>query len=100
LIKKDAINIVVPYAERIDEFQLLKREAEQNGLSRSWVRRATPLAVSLFRPPLDSHIWPYLIPVSSLHDDRSVDWYILAEKSHYDPLLGLAIPDVQNSLIA
>lgn len=102
LIAQDAINVLVPYGEGIEEFNALRTEADRKGLSRDWIRRARPLTVSLYRPKLDDTIWDALIPVKVAgRGDREQDeWFIYAIKEHYHPVLGLVPTGSLNNWIA
>lgn len=91
LIKQDAINVLVPYAPMMTEFERLSYEADKTGLTAAWIKDAQLLAVSLYRPKPDDTVWDALIPVKA--GGRKVcgegDWYIYAVKEHYHPELGL-----------
>ncbi|MES4784848.1 MAG: CRISPR-associated helicase/endonuclease Cas3, partial [Nitrospiraceae bacterium] len=102
LIAQDAINVVVPYAERLDEFAALRDEADRKGLTASWIRRARSLTVSLHRPKMDDTIWDVLIPVkvAGRGDREQNEWFIYAVKEHYHPILGLVPTGSLNDWIA
>ena len=68
------------------------------GLSRTWMRKAQPHIVNLFRPKQDHVIWRYLRGVPITGGGVSEDWFIYLEPpgskpSHYDELLGLIPPE-------
>ena len=50
LIDQAAVQVLVPWAERYDDFLALRAEAETTGISGAWMRRAQGLAVSVYRP--------------------------------------------------
>jgi len=91
LIKQDAINVLVPYAPMMKEFERLCNEADKIGLTTAWIRNARLLAISLYRPKPDDMVWDSLIPVKT--GERKIrgegDWFIYAVKEHYHPQLGL-----------
>lgn len=91
LIKQDVINVLVPYAPLIAEFDRIRAEAEKIGLTATWIKNARKLTVNLYRPKLYDTIWDSLIPVKT--GRRKVrgegDWFIYAVKDHYSPDLGL-----------
>lgn len=102
LIAQDAINILVPYGERLDQFAALRDEADGKGLTADWIRRARPLAVSLYRPKMDDAIWDALIPVkiAGRGDREQSEWFIYAIPEHYHPILGLVPTGSLNNWIA
>lgn len=102
LIAQDAINVLVPYDEQLDEFASLRDEADRKGLTGAWIRRARPLTVSLYRPKMDDTIWDALIPVkvAGRGDREQNEWFIYAIKEHYHPMLGLVPTGSLNNWIA
>ena len=102
LIKQDAINIVVPYGERISEFELLLDEANKIGLTAEWIKRARPLTVSVYRPKYNDIIWESLVPVkiAARKDRENNEWFIYMKKEDYHPMLGLIPSDSPNIWIA
>ncbi|PWB43551.1 MAG: CRISPR-associated helicase/endonuclease Cas3 [Rhodocyclales bacterium] len=102
IIKQDAINVLVPYSPRQALFDELAAEAESRGLSGAWIRRARPLAVSLYRPREDDAIWDALLPVplAGRRQRENNDWFIYAVPVHYHPQLGLVPPGRLNVWIA
>jgi CRISPR-associated endonuclease/helicase Cas3 len=91
LIKQDAINVLVPYQPLIEEFDKLCDEGNTIGLTSEWIRRARPLAVSVYRPKHDDTIWDSLITVkiAGRNDKEQNDWFIYIRKEDYHPVLGL-----------
>lgn len=102
LITQDAINILVPYGEQLDQFATLRDEADRKGLTADWIRHARPLTVSLYRPKLDDTIWDALVPVkvAGRGDREQNEWFIYAIKEHYHPVLGLVPTGSLNNWIA
>ena len=88
LMDKNSINILVPYD--LEKYHGLSREADK--LQKSWINKAQPYSVSLYRPQADDPIWQYLIPIGK--EDYSKDWFIYQERfaKDYDSALGLLPP--------
>jgi hypothetical protein len=80
------INVLVPYD--LEKYDQLANEARGHGLTASWIRRARPYVVSVYRPRPSDPIWSFLEPVP-VKNGKSEEWTIYTEPSHYDPLLGL-----------
>lgn len=107
LIKEDSINVLVPYDQAtfdslVDE--LHSEDSRQPGFLRRWMRRATPHAVSLFRPHGNEALWNHLEPVQfgrrrSEHS-RDGTWFIASSGVTYDPLFGFVEPTLEDSWIA
>ena len=102
LIDQSAIQVLVPWAERWDDFESLRAEAERNGISANWMRRAQGLAVSVYRPRNGLPAWAipaklrrYGASTSGVSDE----WFIL-EGDYYDDTLGLNPPDGPQVFIA
>lgn len=97
IIKQDAINVVVPYAPQQALYDRLRDEADRQGLTVGWIRRARPLAVSLYRPRDDDPVWDALlpVPVAGWRYREQNDWFIHTVAGDYHPHLGLApVPHV------
>lgn len=102
LIKQDAIQILVPWVDRVEEFRALYDEAGQMGITGSWVRRAQGLAVSVYRPQDGLPAWAIpakLRRYGSSPRGVSDEWFIL-EGDFYDDALGLKPPDGPQIFIA
>jgi len=102
LIDTNAIQVLVPWYDRWDEFCSLRAEAESIGISADWMRRAQGLAVSVYRRNGGPPAWA--IPVKLKHcgkvgDGVSDEWFIL-EGGYYDNTLGLNPPDGPQLFIA
>lgn len=83
IIDQDSVNVLVAYdGERYEE---LAGEARCKGLSRDWVMRARPYAVSCFRKEAAS-----MEPVPLKDRTESGDWYLYDK--HYDSGTGLQVP--------
>lgn len=102
LIDTDAIQVLVPWAQRWDEFRALRAEADTVGINADWMRRAQGLAVSVYRRKDGPPAWA--IPTKLRRRGRtdagdSNEWYIL-EGDYYDDTLGLNPPDGPQLFIA
>jgi len=102
LIDQDAIQVLVPWADRWDDFQALRGEADQTGISAGWMRRAQGLAVSVYRPRGGLPAWA--IPAKLKRRGKadggvSDEWFIL-EGNYYDDTLGLKPPEGPQLFIA
>lgn len=103
LIENDTINVIVPYPDAMALFDEISRMAERDGLTGALIRKARPLAVSLFRPKQDSTVWDSLLEVQSFKKGRrarQAEWFIAAKPEHYHPQLGLMLPEGLNLWIA
>ncbi len=88
VIEQDAINVIVPYAR--EEVTALEEDLEERGrLTRDWIRRARPHAISLNRTAAARR--PDLQPCRlGPGGDRSESWFWLLSQQAYDnDLLGL-----------
>lgn len=96
LIDQDAINVLVPYEpEAFHHLRAQLREGRR--IPASWLRRARPHTVNLYRPRPDNPIWSFLEPaVRPANEQKPADWFFLLDASLYDSaLLGLiAAPTV------
>ena len=102
LIDQSAIQVLVPWTDRWDEFDALRAEAEHDGISANWMRRAQGLAVSVYRPRNGLPAWAipaklrrYGASASGVSDE----WFIL-EGDFYDDTLGLNPPLGEQVFIA
>ncbi len=83
IIEQDSVNVLVAYDR--DQYEDLAREARIDGLSRDWVARARPFAVSCFRQDASQ-----MEPVPLKDRTESGDWYIYGK--NYDSWTGLEVP--------
>lgn len=97
LIVQDAIQVLVPWANRYHEFLELRTEADQQGISANWMRRAQGLAVSVYRTNDGPPVWA--IPAKLRRGGVSDEWFIL-EGDFYDDTLGLNPPKGEQVFIA
>ncbi|MCC6967702.1 MAG: CRISPR-associated helicase Cas3' [Nitrospira sp.] len=97
LIVQDAIQVLVPWASRHDEFLELRTEADRHGISANWMRRAQGLAVSVYRTADGPPAWA--IPAKLRRGGVSDEWFIL-EGDFYDDTLGLNPPKGEQVFIA
>ena len=83
IIEQDSVNVLVAFdTERYAE---LAAEVRAKGLSRDWVMRARPYAVSCFRKDATA-----MEPVPLKDRTSSGDWFLYDR--HYDARTGLEIP--------
>jgi CRISPR-associated helicase Cas3/CRISPR-associated endonuclease Cas3-HD len=97
VIEKDAVNVLVPYDDGV--FMTLSREVRNDGLTRDWIRRARPHAVSIFRPRAATPEEGYLEPVPVRRGQFASDWFLLADRKHYQPETGLQLPKAAEVLM-
>ena len=97
IIVQDAIQVLVPWADRYDEFLELRTEADGQGISANWMRRAQGLAVSVYRTNGGAPAWA--IPAKLQRGGVSDEWFIL-EGDFYDDTLGLNPPKGEQVFIA
>lgn len=106
LIEQDAIQVVVPWSERIDNYEQL-REQSLRGIDGRWMRRAQALAVSVYRPKSGHPAWGCLPAARLRRGGASDEWFVLEDPNRHDPTrrmyddtLGLRLPDGQQVMIA
>ncbi|MDR4461694.1 MAG: CRISPR-associated helicase Cas3' [Nitrospirales bacterium] len=102
LIIQSAIQILVPWADRYEEFQALRSEADQQGIGANWIRRAQGLSVSVYRTNDGPPAWAIpakLKRYSASNSGVSDEWFIL-EGDFYDDTLGLNPPKGEQVFIA
>ncbi|BBJ22383.1 CRISPR-associated helicase Cas3' [Candidatus Nitrotoga sp. AM1P] len=97
LIDQNSIQVLVPWADRWDEFDTLRSEAEREGISAKWMRRAQGLAVSIYQTIDEPPAW--VIPAKLRRGGTSDEWFIL-EGDYYDDTLGLNPPKGEQVFIA
>lgn len=97
LIDQNTIQVLVPWAERREEFAALRNEAERGGISAGWMRRAQSLAVSIYLTKDGSPAWA--IPAKLRRGGTSDEWFFL-EGNYYDDILGLNPPKGEQVFIA
>jgi CRISPR-associated helicase Cas3/CRISPR-associated endonuclease Cas3-HD len=97
LIEKNAIQVLVPWAECFEAFKSLRAEADKDGINADWIRRAQGLAVSVYRNQDGPPAWA--IPAKLRRGGFSDEWFIL-EGDFYDEVLGLNPPEGEQVFIA
>ena len=97
LIEHNAIQVLVPWIERKQEFGALRLEAEREGIYADWIRRAQGLAVSVYRTKDGPPAWA--IPAKLRRGGVSDEWFIL-EGNFYNDTLGLNPPKGEQVFIA
>ncbi len=98
-IGKSGVNILVPYAPLIREYESLADEARSGRVNRAWFSRARPLTVGAFLRG-DSAAGAWLEPVK-MKGEEVPDWYILMKPDFYqqDVGLNLKLADDANNFI-
>lgn len=96
VIDKNAINVLVPYV--LDIFEQLEEEVKSKGLTRSWISRARPYTIGLYKPNQNDPVREWLVPIK-VNDKTSDDWFIYLNKEHYNSKTGL-VPTSLDCLIA
>ena len=81
LIEQDTINVLVPYDAAA--FELLSGEVRKTGLTASWIHRARPFTISLYRPNKNNHVLGRLEPVRVGRDETAHDWFIYSYPKDY-----------------
>ena len=102
LIDQSAIQVLVPYEQKRDLFDELRRQQDEEGINAQWIRKAQGLAVSVYRPKSDHPAWGVLIAAKLRYGgDPSDEWYILEDRNNefYDGVSGLCLPKSQSQLI-
>lgn len=97
LIVQDAIQVLVPWVSRHDEFLELRTDVDRQGINANWMRRAQGLAVSVYRTNDGPPVWA--IPAKLRRGGVSDEWFIL-EGDFYDDTLGLNPPKGEQVFIA
>ncbi len=97
IIEQNAIQVLVPWTNRWDDFELLRKEADKNGITADWMRRAQGLAVSVYRRKDGLPAWA--IPAKLWRGGYSDEWYILGG-DYYDDTRGLNPPAGEQVFIA
>jgi CRISPR-associated helicase Cas3/CRISPR-associated endonuclease Cas3-HD len=95
VIDQAMIRVLVPYDR--EEYLRLRSEVEKNGISRDWVKQASPHSINLFKPRLSDPVQSYLGDIKIFKgrgkEPEIVDgWKIYLEESHYSPEMGLIVP--------
>jgi CRISPR-associated endonuclease/helicase Cas3 len=106
LIDQDAIQVVVPWSERMDEYEQLREQSLQ-GIDGRWMARAQALAVSVYRPKPGHPAWGVLPAAKLRRGGESDEWFVLEDRQRHDPdgrmydnTLGLRLPDNLQVMIA
>ncbi|WP_051935489.1 CRISPR-associated endonuclease Cas3'' [Deinococcus sp. YIM 77859] len=87
LIPPSSVNVVVPYGEGA----ALIEEARQQGITRTWMRRAQPYTVTVFRRA-DGTLPPHCEPVHlrgrrGAPPEPAATWFVCPYPAAYDPQL-------------
>lgn len=91
VIPQDAVNVLVPYDP--GQFRALMEEVRSDGLTRSWIARARPYAVSIYRPQRDSEVRGLITPLPAGRGEWAEDWFeYVGSPADYDAKTGLVLP--------
>jgi hypothetical protein len=98
LIESNTINVLVPYDREV--FDALRNEPfSEKPLSpkelRTWMHRAVPHSVAIFRPDIDNPLTPHLQPVPTgarKPELSQAEWAVALPGIEYHGLLGLLTP--------
>ncbi len=102
LIDQNTFQLLVPWGDRWSDFAALRSEAEREGITAGWMRRAQGLAVSVYRPRDGMPAWAIparLKRFSAANVGVSDEWFIL-EGDYYHDTLGLNPPEGPQLFIA
>ncbi|MDP3687952.1 MAG: CRISPR-associated helicase Cas3' [Sulfurimicrobium sp.] len=98
LIDQSSIQVLVPWAGHREEFDTLRAEAEREGISAGWMRRAQGLADSVYRTSEGTPAWA--IPAKLRRGSGTSDEWFILEGDYYDDTLGLNPPKGPQVFIA
>lgn len=102
LIEQNTFQLLVPWADRHDDFTALRDEADRGGIGGDWMRRAQTLAVSVYRKTDGPPAWAIPAKLKRYRAGNagvSDEWFIL-EGDYYDDNLGLMPPEGPQLFIA
>ncbi|MEZ5457652.1 MAG: DEAD/DEAH box helicase family protein [Lysobacteraceae bacterium] len=102
LIEQNTFQLLVPWADRYDEFKALCDEADRTGINGDWMRRAQTLSVSVYRKADGPPAWAIPARLKRYRAGNagvSEEWFIL-EGDYYDDTLGLMPPEGPQLFIA
>jgi hypothetical protein len=97
VIDEDTVNVLVAFDP--EAHGALADEARTKGLSRDWVRRARTYAVGCYRREMEkAEVEPVRVRARDGKWIESGDWFIYLRNQHYDPEVGLSMPEVLDFL--
>jgi CRISPR-associated helicase Cas3 len=101
VIEQDAVNVLVPY-QPVEFKKLAEGARGYVGLTRDWILRARPYAVSLYRPKRGAPIRDRIVPLPAGRGEESDDWFeYVGDAKDYDPKTGLIVAGpIERLLIA
>lgn len=102
LIEQNTFQLLVPWADRYDDFVALRDEADRVGIGGDWMRRAQTLAVSVYRKADGAPAWAIPAKLKRYRAGGTAvsdEWFIL-EGNFYDATLGLSPPEGPQLFIA
>ena len=93
LIKKQGVQVIVPFLGQIDLYNMLCKELRTSGISRAAMRTAAPITVSCYAADVPASIMEQLTYQNQ--DEGMSDYYLLgAQAEHlYQQDMGLQIAD-------
>jgi hypothetical protein len=98
IIERNTVNVLVPYDH--EYFQELVKEVHLTGLTGSWISKASPHAIGLFKPRADDPVRDYIEPAPIGKGEYSDEWFIYLFKDHYSMETGLDTPRSMECFIA
>lgn len=90
IIDQDTVSVLVPYD--ITEYYELANEVRRSGINAGWMRKALKHSIQVYRSRIDD-FKPYIEPVPVYKNTVSTDFFIYLYPDHYDPRLGLMLPE-------
>lgn len=92
LIEHSQVNVLVSYNAAL--YESLAAEVRASGLTAKWVRKARASSIGRFRPSDGDAVGDYLEPIyiRGREKAKAEDWFIHLRPEHYDPQLGLRVP--------
>lgn len=96
-IPSAGVNVLVPYKGEYDLYESLVNEARENGISKSWIRRAAPLTVTSYREnklrDIAECCYTRTAKKPKYEKKQVSGWYILLDSKFYDDNSGLLFDD-------
>ena len=89
IIPDATVQVVVPYGEKMKLFKDIRRELDENGLSRSLLRKAKPITLSTYERDKAECLCERLYFRAPGGELTATDFYILHNAQYYDERAGL-----------
>ncbi len=104
VIQDNAINVLVPYRPLFQEFEPLLDRANERGIDRLWLRKASPLSAGMYLPIDREHpAHAALVQLQFTQRYRAGElapfWYAMLNERHYSDLLGIDVTDAEGGFI-